>query len=246
MGIIKNIILTILMTVTTIAVSAQMGVRIKYLKNGINDDQKQILQEEAFAPEEVLNTGFGLGVDYWFRLKNKRIEFLPEIGINFAQSEYDQELEITDQPEKLQHRSVYFNMNTRIYPMDFAGDCDCPTFSNQSTLIKKGFYFELSPGISYYRSNISTSQVTFAGTETDVRTTENDEISYKIGLGVGLDIGISNLLTINPYAMYNFHFGHDYATLISKLNAMQYEYGTTSSQLELGVRFAFRFDASKY
>ncbi len=223
--------------------TAQIGIRAKYLKNGIDNDQAKLISELGFI-DDALSTGYGLGVDYWFRLKTTRIEFLPELGFNYSQTD----LEAVAGKASIDYNHIYFNLNTRIYPMDFEGDCDCPTFSNQSTLIKKGFYFELSPGVGYYTSHYDTSLPTVINPEGETITASEDAISYKIGLAVGLDIGVSNLLTINPYAMYNYHFGREYANSVIRLNPniLVDIQGSNMSQVELGLRFAFRFDAKNY
>ena len=225
------------------SMSAQIGIRIKYISNGIDDTQASSIEEFTLI-EDALSTGFGLGVDYWFRLKDKRIEFLPEIGINYSSSSADSDLFDID----MNYNYLYFNLNTRIYPMDFGGDCDCPTFSNQSTLIKKGFYFELSPGLGYYTSHFNTTQPFVANPEGEKITTSEDGFAYKVGLGIGLDIGISNLVTINPYAMYNYHFGRNYINAVGTLlpTVEIDQGGNDMSQLELGLRFAIRFDAKNY
>lgn len=224
-------------------VNGQIGIRAKYLSNGINSDQANFI-ESIGSIESALNSGFGLGIDYWIRLKTKRVEFLPELGINYSQSSNSNEVV----EFSIDYNYVYFNLNTRIYPMDFEGDCDCPTFSNQSTLIKKGFYFELSPGLGYYTSHYDNTAPTVSNPEGDKVTTSEDGFSYKLGLAVGLDIGISNLLTINPYAMYNYHFGRQYDVPVFKqfLTDDFIEGGSSMGQLELGLRFAFRFDAKNY
>ena len=224
------------------SVYGQIGIRTKYLKNGIDDDQTNFISKVG-SIDDALSTGYGLGIDFWVRLKTKRVEFLPELGINYSQTSF--ETEITQY--SLDYNYLYFNLNTRIYPMDFEGDCDCPTFSNQSTLIKKGFYFELSPGVGYYTTHYDSSLPTVSNPEGETNTATLDAFSYKIGVAVGLDIGLSNLLTINPYAMYNYHFGREYDIPVGKLSTLiDSNSGNIMSQLELGLRFAIRFDAKNY
>jgi hypothetical protein len=224
------------------SVYGQIGIRTKYLKNGIDDDQTNFISKVG-SIDDALSTGYGLGIDFWIRLKTKRVEFLPELGINYSQTSF--ETEITQY--SLDYNYLYFNLNTRIYPMDFEGDCDCPTFSNQSTLIKKGFYFELSPGVGYYTTHYDSSLPTVSNPEGETNTATLDAFSYKIGVAVGLDIGLSNLLTINPYAMYNYHFGREYDIPVGKLSTLiDSNSGNIMSQLELGLRFAIRFDAKNY
>lgn len=224
------------------SVYGQIGIRTKYLKNGIDDNQTNFISKVG-SIDDALSTGYGLGIDFWIRLKTKRVEFLPELGINYSQTSF--ETEITQY--SLDYNYLYFNLNTRIYPMDFEGDCDCPTFSNQSTLIKKGFYFELSPGVGYYTTHYDSSLPTVSNPEGETNTATVDAFSYKIGVAVGLDIGLSNLLTINPYAMYNYHFGREYDIPVGKLSTLiDSNSGNIMSQLELGLRFAIRFDAKNY
>ena len=224
------------------SVYGQIGIRTKYLKNGIDDDQTNFISKVG-SIDDALSTGYGLGIDFWIMLKTKRVEFLPELGINYSQTSF--ETEITQY--SLDYNYLYFNLNTRIYPMDFEGDCDCPTFSNQSTLIKKGFYFELSPGVGYYTTHYDSSLPTVSNPEGETNTATLDAFSYKIGVAVGLDIGLSNLLTINPYAMYNYHFGREYDIPVGKLSTLiESNSGNIMSQLELGLRFAIRFDAKNY
>lgn len=136
-----------------------------------------------------------LGINYWFRLENIRIEFLPEvtftlpteetlspsIGDNFT-SEFSQ---------------LSFYLNTNLYFLDFENDCDCPTFSKQGTFVPKALHLIINPGISLYQN--------------DINILSNDPsgfgvtgLAYNIGAGLGLDIGINNLLTITPFFMINY------------------------------------------
>jgi len=47
--------------------------------------------------------------------------------------------------------------------------------------------------------------------------------------------------------MYNYHFGRQYDTAVSRQFPVDYAPGgSTMSQLELGLRFAIRFDAKNY
>jgi hypothetical protein len=101
--------------------------------------------------------------------------------------------------------------------------------------------------VGYYTSHYDSSLPTVSNPEGENSTATVDAFSYKIGVAVGLDIGLSNLLTINPYAMYNYHFGREYDIPVGKLSTLiDSNFGNIMSQLELGLRFAIRFDAKKY
>ena len=89
--------------------SGQIGIRTKYLKNGIDDNQTNFISKVG-SIDDALSTGYGLGIDFWIRLKTKRVEFLPELGINYSQTSF--ETEITQY--SLDYNYLYFNLNTRI------------------------------------------------------------------------------------------------------------------------------------
>ena len=223
------------------SMTAQLGIRTKYLSNDIDDNQAKILNPFLRNNQNPLSNGFGIGVDYSINLKNSKIIFLPEIGINYSSSSSTDDFL---NGLELNYTYIYFIMNTRIYPLDLNGNRDCPTFSNQNSLIKKGFHFEFSPGLGYYQTYTGYwSYSTEPGFETEVSS-----ISYKIGLGMGLDFGINNLITMTPYVVYNYHFERNYLMgLLSRFqNIVTDQGGNDMSQLELGLRFAIRFDAKNY
>ncbi|MEO0875957.1 MAG: hypothetical protein AAFY48_15280, partial [Bacteroidota bacterium] len=62
------------------ALQAQFGVKGSYLTS--QADQWEY--DGPFGSEriELLGSGWQLGVDYWFRLKNTRIEFLPTLAFS--------------------------------------------------------------------------------------------------------------------------------------------------------------------
>ena len=129
---------------------------------------------------------------YWFRLKDKRIEFLPEIGYSFAVGDHA-DLAFVDQ----QRISAAFNMD--IYLLDLLNDCDCPTFSKQSGFFKRSLFLEISPGVDYQM--ISLNDKTEVG-----RNYDDNAFTFRMGLGLGFDFGVSDLVTITPIV------GIDYGT----------------------------------
>ena len=60
----------VLMVSSTTWCKAQFGLNARYIKPNFSDVEN----------ENIVKFGIGGGIDYWFRLKTKRIEFMPEIG----------------------------------------------------------------------------------------------------------------------------------------------------------------------
>ena len=179
------------------------------------------LSRAPLVQTDHTETGIGFGLDYWFRLKQKRIEFLPTIYyINYGGD------------HKIQNYG--FQFRATIYPFDLAGDCNCPTFSKENELLKKGFFLRLSPGIGIIKAdadpNISHEELG-----------EIDNVVPEISFGAGLDIGISNLITITPELRYRYIFPSEH-------------YGPANNRVRMGdvrmfepaLRVGFRFDEKNY
>ncbi len=158
---------------------AQFGLRAQY---GFADFTADASIQDIVESQH----GIDIGLHYWFRLKNKRLEFFPEISyaaLNQGQSETAEALPYT-------YRRIGVRIPARIYPLDFASDCDCPTFSKQNDLIKKGFFVEVAPGYFYDQSWISLID------------REDSHGQAEVSVGVGLDIGINDLITVTPLVSY--------------------------------------------
>lgn len=158
---------------------AQFGLRAQY---GFAD-----FQSSPNTLDEVRSQGgYDLGVHYWMRLKNKRLEFFPEL----TYSSFDLSKTETASEPSFTYRRIGLRVPARIYPLDFASDCDCPTFSKQNDLIKKGFFVEVAPGYFYDQASLSFVDG------------ENPHGQGEFSLGLGLDVGINDLITITPMASY--------------------------------------------
>lgn len=179
--------------------------------------------------------GQHLGIDYWFRLKNKRIEFFPEISreklketFSFPSSE--------DQIEKWS-----FHWNTNFYLLDFEGDCNCPTFSKQGNFLQKGFFIQISPGVTHL-----SAKADFPGFENT--PAEDNFVRFTIGAGVGLDIGITDFLTITPLVRFSYVPKMERENLKPVLENLYENFGgsfesveSSTNQLYAGIRIGFRW-----
>ena len=134
------LIIAFLFTICGLSV-AQFGISAKYQSNNTSD------WDDAYEGiMDIEGTSIEYGLNYWFRLKNQRVEFLPEVTYASLTNNFNNSgtsIEIS------QHKrtSIGVGVNTHIYPLDFAGDCDCPTFSKDGNLVSKGFHWIVNTAI---------------------------------------------------------------------------------------------------
>ena len=133
--------------------------------------------------------GWQAGIDYWFRLKNVRVEFLPTLALS------RQTYTLNSLAAESQVSGLHLFVNTNLYLFDFKGDCDCPTWSKEGPTLEKGFFLQLSPGVSYFDFNLDDIS--------EVASTS--ALAVSIGAGVGFDIGLSDLLTLTPQASARYY-----------------------------------------
>ena len=173
----------LLLILCPLASYGQFGVNVKYLFG----------QSETLDTENLSQDGIQASLEYSFRLKQKRIEFHPGLGYRFTffkEGNYFVEDETHGY-----FNSIDLDFNTSIYPFDFAGDCDCPTFSKDGNIIKKGFFIEVSPGLAYqtlhreyYYSDPGAPEVPIV----------SSNLLWKLSIGGGIDIGITETFTLTP------------------------------------------------
>lgn len=218
----KKLLLLPVFILTLQCAFAQFGITGGYRFNDAPDWQATALDGRTLP---ALGDGYSIGLDYWFRLKNYRVEFLPEA--NFSTFEENSSAFNTN----LNAFSFFANVN--FYPLDFFGDCDCPTWSKQENFFKKGFFLQVSPGVSYFQQDI----------ETETSTLESTTTALSLGGGVGFDIGITDLVTLSPIAGARYYFSSPW----EELSAVSFEDSTVPkesaiTQFFIGARLGFRLD----
>lgn len=115
-------------------------------------------------------------VHYWTRLKKYRVEFYPGVLIQSHQTKEDGS-----------NLNLGLSLPIAFYPLDFVNDCDCPTFSKNSFWFQKGFFIRLTSSWS-----------------TKIEGSTPDTFDQLLGTGasIGLDFGVSDLVTISPMLGY--------------------------------------------
>ena len=159
-----------------ISISAQIGIQYQY----------EVLDRPGTASTSFQGQSFGL--EYWFRMKNLRLEFTPVI----AYQQFRAHGPIVDNDGRFE--SLLIEFQAQIYPMDWENDCMCPTFGKTNDFIRKGFFLTLAP----YYSHLLSGQLL-----------ENDQTyTWGVKFGIGLDIGIAQFLTLSPVARLNIAPSH--------------------------------------
>ncbi len=218
--VISSIIFFLFGLTSPFSANAQFGLRAKYNINDLpNLDQDLTVSSDG---GKTLESSIEIGADFWFRLKNYRWEFLPEISYSFGSSDTSE-----DQSIKQQAFNLYINNN--IYFFDFLNDCDCPTFSKDGNALTKGIHFILTPGVSYYNTSYIDNSAS--------------SIVPSIALGIGYDIGLDNLITISPFFLYRRAFSISVQDAFPDDTLVNDPYGL--SQLQMGIRVGFRPDYSR-
>ena len=146
--------------------------------------------------ESYSEMGPEVAAHYWIRLKNLRIEFYPEVFYgSFNHDEFAFATDFT-----YGWMEIGLGIPTRVYPFDLKSDCDCPTFSKQNDLFKKGFFLFLDPSVRFSKANNFAYRVNDWSGEPGISRSWSSALA--LGFGAGLDIGISDLVTISPNLQY--------------------------------------------
>lgn len=212
------------------AAFAQFGVSYQYQLYQV-DDWNTVLGEALDVPAGgFLPTGHRYELDYWIKaLPDYRLELMP--ALSYAEANYQFE------GTTWRLRTIGVQLNTNIYPFDWEGDCDCPVWSKSEPVFKKGFFLQLSPGLRQVRTDRQTRDG--GGTGGPVAADASALVPH-LGVGAGLDIGLSDLLTLSPLVRYVHAFSVEWPQLIDGPSAEPYT--GTLGQWEIGLRVGVRLD----
>ncbi|MBK8501914.1 MAG: hypothetical protein IPL46_06735 [Saprospiraceae bacterium] len=203
----KSFLFITLMLTCLTALQAQYGLSAQYVSAKV--------ESSVVAGTQTVNAqGFSAGLNYWLRLRNVRIEFFPELAYGLLE---------TKQIESLPDLSVQnwsFTIPASFYLLELKGDCQCPTFSKQNDLLKKGLFVQLIGAYQNERSKTATTQHT------------DWQQNLAAGIGTGLDIGLSDFITLTPLVQY----------LHTVYSSKAPESPGTESAIRAGIRLTFRPD----
>jgi len=237
----KLFVLSVSIAFLSLQLKAQIGIIASWVNYDAPTWNSAIAANSNLSDNSLTfeQSGVQFAVDYWFRLKNKRIEFLPEISFFQLEQVFMNNSEPTFNANHTLSANIFqLHFNTQIYPFDFAGDCNCPTFSKDGDIFKKGLFIRVAPGV-YYGS--FEEEIEYLNNPSPTfETLQEEGIAASLRAGVGLDIGVSDFITITPIIQYTFSMAAGRYQLLS----MPSENFAKSeiTQLSFGVRLGFRFD----
>ena len=217
-----RIFLTATALLFALSLTAQFGV---IANANFNDIRSTFFDGVEGADPLELENGWEVGLNYWFRLPQKRVEFMPTIYFGTTKFAGAQDQGFSE---------AGFQFKVNVYPFDFGGDCDCPTFGKQGPHLEKGFFVQLSPGYALYMPEDGSIEF-------------ENKSGLTFGGGIGLDIGLSNLVTITPIAGIRYGFSPiadvPYTDVNGEPNGIDNPSLTT---FQAGLQVSFRLDHRKY
>ncbi len=224
----KKALLITCFSLLSLVTYAQYGLSAGYVSN-------QNVAWRYYFTDDVMDSGFQVGVNYWFRLKNYRVEFTPELAYSRFKSELNDPS--VDPGYEMSMNMFHFFFNTNLYVLDFKGDCDCPTFSKEGTFVNKGLFLFVSPGISY-----------FDGQMTGQTNSDMQDAVLSLGVGAGVDIGLNDVVTVTPMFSFRRFFRAEWEGLAelameeepTRLNSASET--TDINQWFLGLKMTVRLD----
>ena len=190
-------------------ITAQVGVTGSYFTQRIPEWETAIVGNNS--NNRILEKGYSVGVDFFMKpLEEWRLELYPEIVVSNSSSEL---ISGTNAAESLNLNTAGFNLNMNIYLLNFKSDCDCPTFSKQESFFEKGLFLQLSPGFHYLDATYEIDDFF-----NNVRKSTTNEWVPKLGIGLGLDIGLTDFITITPIVKYDRFLNASWDGLLAMTN----------------------------
>lgn len=202
----------------------QGGISGTYFTQSIPEWEAAVLGTRS--NEQLLKSGFGQAVDLKIAgFENYRIQFHLNAGTNKATTSLE------NRQFKLRKNDI--GLSGKIFILSLEADCDCPTFSREAGFLEKGLFVEVLAGASFIQSEM---------TETSTLISEGNEVVFKAGLGLGVEIGITDYVTISPFVRYQHYFNAEWEGLQTDIAAFDQTTVTAGSdstpinQFSAGIR----------
>ncbi len=219
MNVKKILLINIFALIGTISLS-QVGIKIGYLSSDFSNIDNDILPGEKV---NMFNNGYMAGVFYALQINGKGIVLLPEIGFDYFGSK------VKEVSYKLQQISA--GIPIKFYPLNLEGDCGCPDFSLRSKFFEKHFFLLLNDAVFYNVKSVNNGD----------NQTWDDYFSFKIGIGMGLTVPVSETIRLEPYLCYNWGFYDKWTSAMLPANNLESK-SISYVEVEFGIRVGMVFE----
>lgn len=217
-------VITLMFFIT--AANAQLDFVLQYERPKY-PDWEQMVNETYPDSDRFLEHAYYAGAAYRLYPFSVRLGFIPELGIHYGNYERSHDVS----PANYSIFQVSFALPIQFFPMDLYGDCNCPTFGRQNDFLKKALFLKFVPGVSYQQMDYSYI---------DEETAQN--LSYSLGAGLGLNIALSNVITLAPEVAYHRLFSMEW----DGFSAFHEQPGSSDkslgSRITAGLRFSLYFN----
>jgi len=161
-------------------------------------------------------------------MKDKRIEFYPEFSYSSSLgSPSGENFEVT-----FNTLSVMFNSD--FYLFDLINDCDCPTFSKEGSVFTRGFFLEATLGMEFEALKLKSA---------DEQLYKGDSGAFRAGIGMGVDFGLSDMITLTPFGFVHYKTTSNWEGLNQVLGNQETDSpGGSNWYTGAGIRIIFRPD----
>ncbi len=198
----------------------QIGIKAAYLSSDFSNIERDIISDSRV---DIFSNGFMTGLYYSIGINGKGINLLPEIGIGFYNSI------AALNPYKLQQ--IFIGVPVKFYPLNLEGDCGCPDFSLRNKFFEKHFFMFFNNAVFYNGKSMTN----------DENQVWDNYFSFKIGLGAGITIPLTQIIRVEPFLSYNWGFNDKWVPAM--LNGERVEAKSINyTQSEFGIRLGVVID----
>ncbi|MGE5355729.1 MAG: hypothetical protein ACM3PT_05760 [Deltaproteobacteria bacterium] len=218
---IKCFFLGFLFFSSAISVKSQIGIDIIGNQQSYinwNDVMSDYTDKEFY----FLRYSYGGGINYWFRLKNYRIEFTPGLYYLYSDTKYKK----SDIQSGYHSHTTGLEFDVNIYPFEIrkkSYEKDCPSFSTRGDYFPKSFFLQVSPG--------------FNGSYRYIETIRYFDTGWKIDFGCGLDMKLTERIIMAPIIKYGFSFSNDWKGFAEYHGEESYNNSTQGNYISLVLSF---------
>lgn len=151
---------------------------------------------------EIFQESFGINLGYLFRFKNKRIDFYPNIELQWTNQEWFNSSSVLNDVENSHFslNQISLNFLTRIYPFDFKGTNQPVVVAKKSGFLKKGLYIIINPSVTMLNTGFTITDADFTNFPFQKKYST---FHPRYGLGLGFDLAMNRFLVISPFAIYS-------------------------------------------